>query len=62
MRVHEANISATSLLQAMFDAIRKLAIAVNASADTPNLAADERGPDDDPRLQFEAAGIAGGLQ
>ena len=37
------------------DAIRKLAIALSASADMLLFASDERGPDDDLKLQFEAA-------
>ena len=41
--------------QPTLDAIRKLAIALSVSADMLLFAHDERGPDDDLRLQFEAA-------
>ena len=41
--------------QPTLDAIRKLARALSVSADTLLFAEDERGPDDDLRLQFEAA-------
>ena len=36
------------------DVLRKLAIALSVSADTLVFDTDERGPDDDLRLQFEA--------
>ncbi len=36
------------------DVLRKLAIALSVSADTLVFDEDERGPDDDLRLQFEA--------
>lgn len=41
--------------QPTLDAIRKLAVALSVSADMLLFAQDERGPDDDLRLQFEAA-------
>lgn len=41
--------------QPTLDAIRKLAIALSVSADMLLFAQDERGPDDDLRLQFQAA-------
>lgn len=41
--------------QPTLDAIRKLAMALSVSADMLLFAQDERGPDDDLRLQFEAA-------
>ena len=41
--------------QPTLDAIRKLAIALSVSADMLLFASDERGPDDDLKLQFEAA-------
>jgi transcriptional regulator with XRE-family HTH domain len=41
--------------QPTLDAIRKLAIALSVSADMLLFAQDERGPDDDLKLQFEAA-------
>jgi transcriptional regulator with XRE-family HTH domain len=41
--------------QPTLDAIRKLAVALSVSADTLLFTQDERGPDDDLRLQFEAA-------
>jgi transcriptional regulator with XRE-family HTH domain len=41
--------------QPTLDAIRKLAITLSVSADMLLFAQDERGPDDDLRLQFEAA-------
>lgn len=37
------------------EAIRKLALGLSASADSLVFEPDERGPDDDLRLQFEAA-------
>ena len=37
------------------DVLRRLAIALRTSADTLLFDEDERGPDDDLRLQFEAA-------
>ena len=41
--------------QPTLGAIRKLAVALSVSADMLLFAEDERGPDDDLRLQFEAA-------
>jgi transcriptional regulator with XRE-family HTH domain len=41
--------------QPTLDAIRKLAMALSVSADMLLFAQDERGPDEDLRLQFEAA-------
>lgn len=41
--------------QPALDAMRKLARALSVSADMLLFAKDERGPDDDLRLQFEAA-------
>ncbi len=41
--------------QPTLDAIRKLAVALSVSADMLLFEKDERGPDDDLRLQFEAA-------
>ncbi|MBI2685181.1 MAG: helix-turn-helix transcriptional regulator [Acidobacteria bacterium] len=41
--------------QPTLDAIRRLAIALSVSADMLLFASDERGPDDDLKLQFEAA-------
>lgn len=41
--------------QPTLDAIRKLAMALSVSADMLLFANNERGPDDDLRLQFEAA-------
>ena len=41
--------------QPTLDAIRRLAVALSVSADMLLFAHDERGPDDDLRLQFEAA-------
>lgn len=41
--------------QPTLGAIRKLAVALSVSADMLLFAQDERGPDDDLRLQFEAA-------
>lgn len=41
--------------QPTLDAIRKLAVALSVSADMLLFAHDERGPDDDLKLQFEAA-------
>jgi transcriptional regulator with XRE-family HTH domain len=41
--------------QPTLDAIRKIAIALSVSADMLLFAKDERGPDDDLKLQFEAA-------
>ena len=41
--------------QPTLDAIRKLAIALSVSADMLLFAKDERGPDEDLKLQFEAA-------
>jgi len=41
--------------QPTLDAIRKLAVALSVSADMLLFAQDERGPDDDLKLQFEAA-------
>jgi transcriptional regulator with XRE-family HTH domain len=41
--------------QPTLDAIRKLSRALSVSADMLLFAKDERGPDDDLRLQFEAA-------
>lgn len=38
-----------------FDALRKIAVALSVSADELLFDADERGPSDDLRLQFEAA-------
>jgi transcriptional regulator with XRE-family HTH domain len=40
--------------QPTLDAIRKLAVALSVSADMLLFEKDERGPDDDMRLQFEA--------
>jgi len=40
--------------QPTLDVIRKLAIALSVSADTLVFGEDERGPDEDLRLQFEA--------
>lgn len=40
--------------QPTLDVLRKLAIALSVSADTLVFDKDERGPDDDLRLQFEA--------
>lgn len=40
--------------QPMLDVIRRLAIALTVSADELILGKDERGPDEDLRLQFEA--------
>lgn len=40
--------------QPTLDVIRRLAIALNASADELIFGKDERGPDEDLRLQFEA--------
>ena len=40
--------------QPTLDAIRKLAVALSVSADTLLFAKDERGPDEDLKLQFEA--------
>lgn len=50
IRRYEAGDSAPTL-----DVLRKLAIALSVSADTLVFDKDERGPDDDLRLQFEAA-------
>jgi transcriptional regulator with XRE-family HTH domain len=41
--------------QPTLDAIRKVAIALSVSADALLFGKDERGPDDELRLQFEAA-------
>src|SRR5215831_13490432 len=41
--------------QPTLDAIRKLAVALSVSADMLLFAQNERGPDEDLRLQFEAA-------
>src|SRR5271165_187617 len=41
--------------QPTLDAMRKLAVALSVSADMLLFAKDERGPDDDLKLQFEAA-------
>jgi len=41
--------------QPTLDAIRKLAVALSVSADMLLFEKDERGPDDDLKLQFEAA-------
>jgi transcriptional regulator with XRE-family HTH domain len=41
--------------QPTLDAIRKLAVALSVSADMLLFDKDERGPDEDLRLQFEAA-------
>ena len=41
--------------QPTLDAIRKLAVALSVTADMLLFAKDERGPDDDLKLQFEAA-------
>jgi transcriptional regulator with XRE-family HTH domain len=41
--------------QPTLDAIRKLAVALSVSADTLLFEKDERGPDDELKLQFEAA-------
>ena len=49
IRRYEAGTSTPAL-----DALRKLAIALSVSADTLVFDKDERGPDDDLRLQFEA--------
>lgn len=49
LRRYEAGKSQPSL-----DVLRKLAIALSVSADTLVFDKDERGPDDDLRLQFEA--------
>ena len=40
--------------QPTLDVVRRLAIALSVSADTLVFDKDERGPDDEPRLQFEA--------
>src|SRR5882724_333781 len=40
--------------QPTLDAIRKLAVSLSVSADMLLFAQDERGPDDDLKLQFEA--------
>jgi transcriptional regulator with XRE-family HTH domain len=40
--------------QPTLDAIRKLAVALSVSADVLLFAKDERGPDEDLKLQFEA--------
>lgn len=40
--------------QPMLDVIRRLAIALNVTTDELIFGKDERGPDDDLRLQFEA--------
>lgn len=49
IRRYEAGTSTPAL-----EALRKLAIALSVSADTLVFDKDERGPDDDLRLQFEA--------
>ena len=49
IRRYEAGESTPTL-----DVLRKLAIALSVSADTLVFDKDERGPDDDLRLQFEA--------
>lgn len=49
IRRYEAGESAPTL-----DVLRKLAIALSVSADALVFDQDERGPDDDLRLQFEA--------
>jgi len=49
IRRYEAGTSAPTL-----DVLRKLAIALSVSADTLVFDKNERGPDDDLRLQFEA--------
>lgn len=41
--------------QPTLDAIRKLAVALSVSADMLLFEKDERGPDDELKLQFEAA-------
>ena len=41
--------------QPTLDAIRKLAVALSVSADMLLFAQNERGPDEDLKLQFEAA-------
>lgn len=41
--------------QPTLDAIRKLAVSLSVSADMLQFAQNERGPEDDLRLQFEAA-------
>ena len=41
--------------QPTLDAIRKLAVALSVSADMLLFEKDERGPDEDLKLQFEAA-------
>jgi transcriptional regulator with XRE-family HTH domain len=41
--------------QPTLEAIRKLAVALSASADMLLFEKDERGPDDELKLQFEAA-------
>ena len=51
MRRYEAGQSQPTL-----DVIRKLAVALSVSADLLVFDKDERGPDDDLRLQFEAVG------
>ena len=45
----------SSQSQPTLDAIRKLAVALNVSADMLLFEKDERGPDEDLKLQFEAA-------
>ena len=40
--------------QPTLDVIRRLAVALSVSSDTLVFESDERGPDDDLRLQFEA--------
>jgi len=51
IRRHESGHSQLTL-----DAIRKLAVALSESADMLLFEKDERGPDDDLKLQFDAAG------
>jgi transcriptional regulator with XRE-family HTH domain len=51
VRRYESNVSEPSL-----EAIRKLAIAFSVSADALLFEADERGPDDEMKLHFEAVG------
>lgn len=49
IRRYEAGTSTPTL-----DALRKLAIALSVGADTLVFDNDERGPEDDPRIRFEA--------
>ncbi|MGH9906105.1 MAG: hypothetical protein ACRD8U_11060 [Pyrinomonadaceae bacterium] len=54
MGYHLRAATATDASQPTLDVIRRLAVALQVSADVLIFGADERGPDGDLRLQFEA--------